>query len=79
MMLKLIAAFFLLVMSGCCRYLGICTSFNMHTSISPPARIADSEQARAEAFGNQISAIRAREFNGHPLSAIGPKFESCSG
>lgn len=33
-----VAALFML--SGCCRYLGICTSASIHTSISSPVQFA---------------------------------------
>ena len=49
MMLKLFvpfAALFLLPLSGCCRYLGLCASASVHTSISSPQQFAQQDSTR---------------------------------
>jgi hypothetical protein len=47
----LISVAALCLLSGCCRYLGICTSASVHTSITSPQQFA--EQGCAE--GIQVS------------------------
>lgn len=46
MMFKLFVPFgalFLLSLSGCCRYLGLCASASVHTSISAPQQFAQQD------------------------------------
>ena len=45
MMLKsfFLAALFLSPLSGCCRYLGVCASASVHTSISSPQQFAQQD------------------------------------
>jgi len=40
------AALLLLSLSGCCRYLGLCASASVHTSIDSPRQFAQSDGTR---------------------------------
>jgi hypothetical protein len=46
----------LLMMSGCCELFGICTSVNVHTSISSPDKFASAE------FGKSLDPVDALGF-----------------
>jgi uncharacterized protein YceK len=51
MMIKLFVPFAaLLLLSGCCQVLGICTSASVHTSISSPQEFTQQDSLR----GNQL-------------------------
>jgi hypothetical protein len=57
MMLKLFLPFvalFLLPLSGCCEYLGLCASVSVHTSISAPQRFAQQDRV-----GESLNVARA--------------------
>jgi hypothetical protein len=64
MMLKLFvpfAALLLLPLSGCCRYLGLCASASVHTSISSPQQFAqqDSTPGTHEGCGSAYNCTSA--------------------
>ena len=68
-MLKLVAfSTMLLMLSGCCELFGICTSVNVHTSISSPDKFASVE------FGKTLDSVDTLGFalpavSGHPAPA----------
>jgi len=46
-MLKIVYLFApILILSGCCRVFGICTSVDVHTSIDPTDKFAQTQQYR---------------------------------
>jgi hypothetical protein len=62
MMLKLFVPFtalFLLSLPGCCRYLGLCASASVHTSISAPQQFAQQDGAEST-LGDAEAPIIAR-------------------
>jgi hypothetical protein len=70
-MLKLVAfSTMLLMLSGCCELFGICTSVNVHTSISSPDKFASAE------FGKTLDSMDALGF-AQPAVSGRPTHAAC--
>jgi hypothetical protein len=57
-----LAALLLLSLSGCCRYLGLCASASVHTSIDSPQHFAQSDGTERNAGISQAPLLASVPF-----------------